>query len=100
MVYKPIFMACDEARVSEAEAEVPEVEEQTEIFSVLRPNFEFWNLLVSVFLLFYSQLSLFCKPADIDKIHGLGLGEDCPCNYIFLFATNGELQIKISRQKL
>ena len=89
MVYKPIFMACDEARVSEAEAEVPEVEEQTEIFSVLRPNFEFWNLLVSVFLLYtqpillrltYTQLKLFFNPADIDKIYGLGLGEDSPCN--------------------
>ena len=58
MVYKPIFMACDEARVSEAEAEVPEVEEQTEIFSVLRPNFEFWNLLVSVFLLYTQPILL------------------------------------------
>ena len=82
MVYSPIFMACDEARVSEAEAEVPEVEEQTEIFSLVRPNFEFWNLLVSVFLLYtqpillrlnYTQLNLFFNLADIDKIYGRSL---------------------------
>ena len=33
IVYNPIFMACDEARVSEADADVPEVDEQTEILS-------------------------------------------------------------------
>ena len=58
MVYKPIFMACDEARVSEAEAEVPEVEEQTEIFSLVRPNFEFWKFTRLSVLTIYPTYSI------------------------------------------
>ena len=54
IVYNPIFMACDEARVSEADADVPEVDEQTEILSFGRmPPLDcmgrIWNVLLMYF---------------------------------------------------